>query len=77
MTAVKLLIVDELGYVPLSLGLVLSFSSKHPVSDMNAVRLSSPPTCRSRNGPVSSPPERSEFGALLDRLTPLRSTSWR
>ena len=56
MTAVKLLIVDELGFTCRFQGLVLSFSSKHSASDMNAVRLSSPLTCRSRNGPVSSPP---------------------
>ena len=47
LTTVKLLIVDELGYVPLSrTGAELLFETARRASDMNAVPPSSPPTCQ-------------------------------
>jgi hypothetical protein len=52
LAAVKLLIVDELGYVPLSQ--TGADSSRSSASVMNAARPSPPQISHSRNGPASS-----------------------
>ena len=49
----KLLIIDELGYVPLSRP-APSCCLRCSASDTSAVQLSSPRTCRSTNGPACS-----------------------
>jgi DNA replication protein DnaC len=51
----KLLIVDELGYVPLS-QTGASCCSRSSASATSAARSSSPATCLSMNGPASSAP---------------------
>jgi hypothetical protein len=55
LAAVKLLIIDELGYVPLSPTAPNCCSRSSP-SDTSAARPSSPPTCRSKTGPRCSAP---------------------
>ena len=63
----KLLIIDELGYVPLSqTGAELLFEVFSQRYERGST--SSPRTCRSTNGPACSVPERLT-GALLNRLT--------
>ena len=71
----KLLVIDELGYVPLSqTGAELLFEV-FSQNAMSAVRPSSPATCRSMNGPACSPPNGSP--AHCSTGSPAMSTSWR
>jgi DNA replication protein DnaC len=85
LAAHKLLIVDELGYVPLSpTGAELLFevfsqryerglSERLPLT-INVREPRSPPTCRSRNGPPSSAPNGSP--ARCSIASPTMSISW-
>ena len=55
LAAAKLLIIDELGYVPLSQTGAELFRGLQS-APVNEARRSLPPTCRSRNGPACSAP---------------------
>jgi hypothetical protein len=85
LAAHKLLIVDELGYVPLSpTGAELLFEvfsqryerglSERLSLTINVREPSSPPTCRSRSGRPSLAPSGSPARCLT--ASPTTSTSW-
>ena len=70
----KLLIIDELGYVPLYRP-APSCCSRCSASDMSVVQPSSPRTCHSTNGPACSVPSGSPVRCSTG--SPITSISWK